>query len=67
MIPIAEINKFSAEYGVPAETIEKDYVICWILNCLSSNKHSVITLFSTVGPRLSEYILNITDFPKTSI
>lgn len=35
MIPLQEINKFSKQYGVPAETIEKDYVICWILRCLS--------------------------------
>ncbi len=35
MIPSTEINKAAEKYRVPAETIEKDYVICWILECLS--------------------------------
>jgi len=38
MIPLAEINQAAEKYHVPAETIEKDYVICWILNCLSASK-----------------------------
>lgn len=38
MIPLAEINQFSQKLKVPAETIEKDYVISWILYCLSKGK-----------------------------
>lgn len=37
MIPLAEINYFSQSLKVPAETIEKDYVISWILFCLSKS------------------------------
>lgn len=37
MIPLAEINYFSQNLKVPAETIEKDYVISWILFCLSKS------------------------------
>lgn len=37
MIPLSEINAFSEKWGVPAETIEKDYVISWILHGLSKN------------------------------
>lgn len=35
MISLAEINETAERYGVSAETIEKDYVISWILNSLS--------------------------------
>lgn len=35
MIPLTEINYFSQSLNVPAETIEKDYMISWILFCLS--------------------------------
>lgn len=35
MITIAEINRTAIKYQVPAETIEKDYIICWILWSLS--------------------------------
>jgi predicted nucleotidyltransferase component of viral defense system len=38
MIPLAEINRVAAECKVPAETVEKDYVICWILKCLSTSR-----------------------------
>lgn len=37
MIPLAEINHFSQGLKVTAETIEKDYVISWILFCLSKS------------------------------
>lgn len=37
MIPLAEINYFSQSLKVPAETIEKDYVISWILFCLAKS------------------------------
>lgn len=37
MIPLAEINYFSQSLKVPAETIEKDYMISWILFCLSKS------------------------------
>ncbi len=37
MIPLAEINNTAERFRVPAETIEKDYVICWILKCLSTS------------------------------
>jgi hypothetical protein len=37
MIPLAEINRETGRFGVPAETIEKDYVISWILVCLSKS------------------------------
>jgi len=35
MIPLAEINTVADRFKVPAETVEKDYVISWILFCLS--------------------------------
>ena len=38
MIPLAEINRFAERFNVAAETIEKDYVISWILLCLANNK-----------------------------
>ena len=37
MITLAEINRAAGKCKVPAETIEKDYVICWILKCLSAS------------------------------
>jgi len=37
MIPLIEINYVAASYRVAAETIEKDYVISWILLCLSKS------------------------------
>jgi predicted nucleotidyltransferase component of viral defense system len=37
MIPLIEINHVAASYRVAAETIEKDYVISWILLCLSKS------------------------------
>jgi len=40
MIPLVEINKLAETLQVPAETIEKDYVISWILYCLSKSKIS---------------------------
>jgi predicted nucleotidyltransferase component of viral defense system len=38
MISLAEINNLANEYQVSAETIEKDYVISWILLCLMKSK-----------------------------
>jgi predicted nucleotidyltransferase component of viral defense system len=38
MIPLAEINRGVDRFKVPPETIEKDYVISWILFCLSKSK-----------------------------
>ena len=38
MISLTEINNAAGKYKVPAETVEKDYVICWILKCLSTGK-----------------------------
>lgn len=38
MIPLEEINNVAKILQVPAETIEKDYVISWILYCLSRSK-----------------------------
>lgn len=35
MITLHEINRVSETYGVPLETIEKDYMISWILGCIS--------------------------------
>lgn len=37
MIPLAEINYFSQKSKVPSETIEKDYVISWILLCIAKS------------------------------
>lgn len=36
MIQLFEINNLASLYKVPPETIEKDYMICWILFCLSN-------------------------------
>lgn len=38
MIPLEEINAAAARFEVPAETIEKDYAICWALNCIAVSK-----------------------------
>ena len=38
MISLTEINKMADQCKVPAETIEKDYAISWILCCLSKSK-----------------------------
>lgn len=38
MIPLTEINDAVKKYQVSADTIEKDYVISWILCCLSKSK-----------------------------
>jgi predicted nucleotidyltransferase component of viral defense system len=38
MIPLAEINAAANKFRIPVETIEKDYVISWILFCLSKSK-----------------------------
>ena len=38
MITLAEINRAAGKCKVPAETVEKDYVICWILKCLSASR-----------------------------
>lgn len=38
MIPLSEINAASEKHQVTADTIEKDYVISWILFCLSKSK-----------------------------
>ncbi|MBI4356763.1 MAG: nucleotidyl transferase AbiEii/AbiGii toxin family protein [Gammaproteobacteria bacterium] len=38
MIPLSEINKAAKHYGVPAETLEKDYMICWLLVCFARCK-----------------------------
>lgn len=35
MISFTEINHASEILGVPPDTIEKDYVICWLLACLA--------------------------------
>lgn len=37
MIPLVEINHFAQKFNVATETIEKDYVISWILFCLSQS------------------------------
>lgn len=37
MIPLSEITRFAHKYNVAAETIEKDYVISWILLCISKS------------------------------
>lgn len=38
MIPLVEINAIADRFQVLAETIEKDYVISWILFCLTRSK-----------------------------
>ena len=38
MIPLEEINTAAERFEVPAETIEKDYAICWALNCIAESK-----------------------------
>lgn len=37
MISFAEINKTAAYFDVPADTVEKDYVIAWVLSCLAKS------------------------------
>lgn len=38
MIPLEEINAAAERFEVPSETIEKDYAICWALNCIAESK-----------------------------
>lgn len=38
MIPLTEINYFAQRLKVPTETIEKDYIISWILFCISKSE-----------------------------
>jgi uncharacterized protein len=35
MIPLAEIDAIAAKLQIPADSVEKDYIICWLLQCLS--------------------------------
>lgn len=37
MISLSEINLAAEKFHVSAETIEKDYMISWILLCLSNH------------------------------
>jgi len=37
MIPIAELSRVANQYQVPAETIEKDYIISWVLWSISKS------------------------------
>jgi len=37
MIRLSEINTVSDRFRVPSEIIEKDYVISWVLTCLSKS------------------------------
>lgn len=37
MIPLEEISAAAARFEAPAETIEKDYAICWALNCIAES------------------------------
>jgi len=47
MIPLAEINKFAKKYNVSSDVIEKDYIISWILCCLT--KCSLVNDFVFYG------------------
>ena len=47
MIALHEINRTSETYGVPLETIEKDYMISWILACIS--RTSLVKNFAFYG------------------
>lgn len=38
MISLAEIDRMASYFKVPIDTIEKDYIISWILACLSESK-----------------------------
>lgn len=38
MISLAEINAKAKHFKVPTETVEKDYVICWILLCIAKSE-----------------------------
>ena len=38
MIPLEEVNAAAERFEVSAETIEKDYAICWALNCIAASK-----------------------------
>ena len=38
MIPLIEINAISENLQIPIDTVEKDYVICWLLRCLSRSE-----------------------------
>ena len=37
MIALTEINRVSEAQGIPLETIEKDYMISWLLTCISKS------------------------------
>jgi uncharacterized protein len=40
MIPLSELNLAAERFNVPIDTVEKDYIISWILLCLSRSKLS---------------------------
>ena len=45
MISLEEINAAAARLEVPAETIEKDYAVCWALNCIGAGELKDKTVF----------------------
>jgi len=45
MIHFSEIKVFASKFGVPEETIEKDYCISWLLIALSRLKESKNIIF----------------------
>lgn len=54
MIPIFELNQKTQKYKVPPETIEKDYVISWILNCICNSdlKNNIVFYGGTAIKRI---------------
>lgn len=45
MIPLNEINNLAARLNVPIDTVEKDYIISWLLICLSRSALSKDFIF----------------------
>ncbi|MDP3920869.1 MAG: nucleotidyl transferase AbiEii/AbiGii toxin family protein [Candidatus Omnitrophota bacterium] len=54
MIPSEEINAAAVRFEVPAETIEKDYAICWALNCMAAgtSKNGIVFYGGTAVKRI---------------
>jgi len=54
MILLSEIIKTANKFGVLNETIEKDYIISWVLCCLSKNNFLVNDFIFYGGTEFSE-------------
>ena len=65
MITKKEIKYFSVKFGIPPESIDKDWVLGHILGILYNNKYIKNHLVFKGGTCLKKCFFLIIDFPKT--